>query len=189
MELRREDDAKFIVHHQVTEKKLLHLEKGVRKLGFQSGGKRIMTSFLGLAVVCLLLKGFFDGALSIILAAVGGAMILAFLAGAYALIKAWNDAKNEIKLKYKANKKEFDFQWEYRFHEDCYELVGKNERSRVDYNNIGRLIDMGGMFVMVEKGNVVRYFMREDVIKGDASELAALLERKCDMQFEHIAVR
>ena len=37
MELNREEDARFLVHHQVTEKKLLHLEKGVRKLGFQSG--------------------------------------------------------------------------------------------------------------------------------------------------------
>ncbi len=30
MELNREEDARFLVHHQVTEKKLLHLEKGVR---------------------------------------------------------------------------------------------------------------------------------------------------------------
>ena len=44
MELNREEDARFLVHHQVTEKKLLHLEKGVRKLGFQSGGNRF--SFL-----------------------------------------------------------------------------------------------------------------------------------------------
>lgn len=42
MELNREEDARFLVHHQVTEKKLLHLEKGVRKLGFQSGGNRIL---------------------------------------------------------------------------------------------------------------------------------------------------
>ena len=47
MELRNEKDARFIIRHHVTEEKLLHLEKGVRKLGFQSGGKRIMSIFLG----------------------------------------------------------------------------------------------------------------------------------------------
>ncbi len=47
MELRNEKDARFIIQHHVTEEKLLHLEKGVRKLGFQSGGKRIMSIFLG----------------------------------------------------------------------------------------------------------------------------------------------
>ena len=46
MELNREEDARFLVHHQVTEKKLLHLEKGVRKLGFQSGGNRILAGLL-----------------------------------------------------------------------------------------------------------------------------------------------
>jgi hypothetical protein len=45
MELRNEKDARFIIRHHVTEEKLLHLEKGVRKLGFQSGGKRIMSIF------------------------------------------------------------------------------------------------------------------------------------------------
>ena len=39
MELRNEKDARFIIRHHVTEEKLLHLEKGVRKLGFQSGGR------------------------------------------------------------------------------------------------------------------------------------------------------
>ena len=47
MELRNEKDARFIIRHHVTEEKLLHLEKGVRKLGFQSGGKRSMSIFLG----------------------------------------------------------------------------------------------------------------------------------------------
>lgn len=188
MKLRKEEDAKFIVHHQVTEEKLLHLEKGVRILGFQSSGKKIMAGFFGLAAICLLLKGFFDGMLANILAAVGGAMFLAFLAGGYALLKGWKDAKREIKLKYEANKNEFDFVWEYRFHEDCYELIGKFERSVVDYDNIGRLIDMSGMFVMVEKGNVVRYFMSNDLIKGDAGELAGFLEGKSGVQFEHVSV-
>ena len=50
MELRNEKDARFIIRHHVTEEKLLHLEKGVRKLGFQSGGKRIMSIFLGIRV-------------------------------------------------------------------------------------------------------------------------------------------
>ena len=42
MELNKEENARFLVHHQVTEKKLLHLEKGVRKMAFQSGGNRIL---------------------------------------------------------------------------------------------------------------------------------------------------
>lgn len=188
MELKKEDDAKFTLHHQITEEKLLHLEKGVRILGFQSGGKRIMTAFFALAVICLLLKGFFEGTLGNILAAVGGAMFLAFLAGTYALVKGWMDAKHEIRLKFEANKKDFDFEWEYRFYEDCYEIIGKHERSRVDYGNIGRLIDMSGMLVMVEKGNVVRYFMKNDLEKGDAGELAGFLERKSGMQVEHVSV-
>lgn len=188
MELRKEENAKFIVHNQVTEEKLLHLEKGVRILGFQSGGKKIMTAFFALAAGCLLLKGFFEGTIASILASVGGAMFLAFLAGAYALIRGWTDAKHEIKLKFEANKKEFDFEWEYRFHEECYEIIGKNERSRVDYGNIGRLIDMSGMFVLVEKGNVVRYFMKNDLEKGDDGELAGFLERKSGMQIEHVSV-
>ena len=50
MELNKEENARFLVHHQVTEKKLLHLEKGVRKLGFQSGGNRILAGLLAAAV-------------------------------------------------------------------------------------------------------------------------------------------
>lgn len=188
MELRKEGDAKFVLHHRVTEEKLLHLEKGVRILGFQSGGKRIMTAFFALAVICLLLKGFFKGTAGNILAAVGGAMFLAFLAGAYALVRGWMDAKYEIKLKFEADRQNFDIEWEYRFYEDCYEIIGRHERSRVDYRNIGRLIDMSGMFVMVEKGNVVRCFMRNEMEKGDVGELAGFLERKSGMQIEHVSV-
>ena len=56
MELRNEKDARFIIRHHVTEEKLLHLEKGVRKLGFQSGGKRIMSIFLGVFLLCMAAK-------------------------------------------------------------------------------------------------------------------------------------
>lgn len=61
MELNREEDARFLVHHQVTEKKLLHLEKGVRKLGFQSGGNRILAGLLMASVMGLAVGLVFDG--------------------------------------------------------------------------------------------------------------------------------
>ena len=41
MELNREEDARFLVHHQVTEKSFC-IWKGEGKLGFQSGGNRIL---------------------------------------------------------------------------------------------------------------------------------------------------
>ena len=63
MELRNEEDARFIIRHHVTEEKLLHLEKGVRKLGFQSGGKRIMSIFLGLFLLCMAAKAIVGGAI------------------------------------------------------------------------------------------------------------------------------
>ena len=40
MELNREEDARFLVHHQVTEKKLLHLEKGSKEAGLPIGRKQ-----------------------------------------------------------------------------------------------------------------------------------------------------
>lgn len=71
MELRNEEDARFIIRHHVTEEKLLHLEKGVRKLGFQSGGKRIMSIFLGLFLLCMAAKAIVGGAIGDALMMIG----------------------------------------------------------------------------------------------------------------------
>lgn len=189
MKLKNIEDARFVVPHQVTEKKLLHLEKGVRKLGFQSGGNRIMTVFLGLAVFCLLLSRILGGIAAGIAGAFGAFMLLAFLAGVYALWRGWTDAKREIKQQVQSGEEDFDFRWEYRFFEDCYEAIGKDEKISADYSNIQRLIDMSGMLVLVEKGNQVRYFMKDDTEKGDGRELAGFLERKSGTKLEFVSVR
>ena len=68
MELRNEKDARFIIRHHVTEEKLLHLEKGVRKLGFQSGGKRIMSIFLGVFLLCMAAKAIVGGTIGALIA-------------------------------------------------------------------------------------------------------------------------
>ena len=71
MELRNEKDSRFIIRHHVTEEKLLHLEKGVRKLGFQSGGKRIMSIFLGLFLLCMAAKVVIGGTIGDALMMIG----------------------------------------------------------------------------------------------------------------------
>lgn len=189
MKLKRDEDARFVVHHQVTEKKLLHLEKGVRKLGFQSGGNRIMAAFLGLAVCCLVISRVLSGFAANLVGAIGALMFMAFLAGLYALWRGWSDAKRDIKIQFEAGKDKFNFQWEYRFFDDCYEAIGKNEKTSADYSNIQRLIEMSGMLVLVEKGNLVRYFMKSDVEKGTGEELAEFLERKSGAKLEFVSVR
>ena len=45
----------------------------------------------------------------------------------------------------------------------------------MQYKNVGRLIDMSGMYVLVERGNVVRYFMKDDAVQGNSAELAGFL--------------
>lgn len=82
------------------------------------------------------------------------------------------DAKKQIHLQFEAGKMDDNYQWEYRFYDDGYEIIGKNEKSRVKYDNVGRLIDMSGMYVIVERGNVVRYFMKDDAVQGNSTELA-----------------
>jgi len=189
MELRNEKDARFIVRHHVTEEKLLHLEKGVRKLGFRSGGKRIMSIFLGLFLLCMAAKFLVGGTLGDALMMIGILCGMGFVFGAYALIKGWLDAKKQIHLQFEAGKMEDNYQWEYRFYEDGYEVLGKNERSRVRYENVGRLIDMSGMYVLVERGNVVRYFMKNDTVQGAPEELGAFLTGKCKLPMEQITVK
>ena len=82
-----------------------------------------------------------------------------------------------------------NYQWEYRFYDDRYEVIGKNEKSRVKYDNVGRLIDMSGMYVIVERGNVVRYFMKDDAVQGNSTELAGFLTEKCHLPMEQLTVR
>ncbi len=189
MELRNEKDARFIIRHHVTEEKLLHLEKGVRKLGFQSGGKRIMSIFLGLFLLCMAAKVVIGGTIGDALMMIGILCAMGFVFGTYALLKGWLDAKKQIHLQFEAGKMEDNYQWEYRFYEDGYEVIGKNEKSRVQYKNVGRLIDMSGMYVLVERGNVVCYFMKDDAVQGNSAELAGFLTEKCHLPMEQIAVR
>jgi len=160
MELRNEKDARFIIRHHVTEEKLLHLEKGVRKLGFQSGGKRIMSIFLGLFLLCMAAKVVIGGTIGDALMMIGILCAMGFVFGMYALLKGWLDAKKQIHLQFEAGKK-----------------------------NVGRLIDMSGMYVIVERGNVVRYFMKDDAVQGNSAELAGFLTEKCHLPMEQITVR
>ena len=48
---------------------------------------------------------------------------------------------------------------------------------------------MSGMYVLVERGNVVRYFMKDDAVQGNSAELAGFLTEKCHLPMEQIAVR
>ena len=189
MDLNKEENARFLVHHQVTEKKILHLEKGVRKLGFQSGGNKILTGLLAASGIGLAVGFIFDGMVARTFSAIAVVLLLIFAAGVYSIFKAWFDAKRTIHLQYEAGKKDMNYGWEYRFYDDCYEAVGKNEASRVCYSNLGRILEFTGMLVLVEKGNVVRYFMEEDVEKGTAEELKAFLERKSGAKIEFVSVR
>ena len=190
MELRNEKEAKYIVHHQVTEKKLLHLEKGVRKIGFMTGGNRIVTALGGLCVICLLVSVAFDGVVAGAARMVGLLSALGVFLCLYSLWSGWRAVKKDIHIQYENGKRiEGNYDWEYRFYENCYEVVGKNEISHVLYSHIARLIEFSGMLVIVENGNVVRYFMKDDVVLGDAGSLAAFLEGRSKVRMEFIKVR
>lgn len=189
MELKNENEIRFLAKCQVTEEKLLHMEKGVRKLGFRSGGNKLLGGLILFAILCFAIGAQFAGLAGIILKAAGGLLGLAFLAGAYSILKSWTDAKRQIHLQYEAGKQDMEYAWEYRFYEDCYEVLGKNEIARVRYSNLGRLLEFSGMLLLVERGNVVRYFMKKDVIKGNADDLVTFLERKSRTKLEFVSVR
>ena len=188
MELARED-ALFMVRCRVTEEKLLRLERGTRVLGFQNGAKKVLSIFGVIALICLVVKGLFEGMAALILSAIGGAMLLIFVAGSYAIGKGWAGTKRDIKKKYNENKAEYQKEKEFHFFEDHYEVVGEFEHSRLEYNNIGRMLDMSGMIVFLEKGDVVRFFMKDDVKKGNATELAGFLERMSETKMEYVSVK
>ena len=42
---------------------------------------------------------------------------------------------------------------------------------------------------LVERGNVVRYFMKDDAVQGNSAELAGFLTEKCHLPMEQITVR
>lgn len=188
MELAREE-ALYEVCCCVTEEKLLRLERGTRTLSFQNGAKKILSVFGGIALVCLVLKVFFEGTISMVFAAIGGAMLLGFMAGMYALAKGWVGTKRDVKKKYNENKAEYQKEMEFLFFEDHYEIVSESEHSKLDYTNIGRMLDMSGMLVFLEKGDIVRFFMNEEVKKGNAKELADFLERKSETKLECVSVK
>lgn len=110
-------------------------------------------------------KAIVGGTIGDALMMIGILCAMGFLFGGYALLKGWMDAKKQIHLQFEAGKMDDNYQWEYRFYDDGYEVIGKNEKSRVKYDNVGRLIDMSGMYVIVERGNVVRYFMKDDAVQ------------------------
>ena len=111
------------------------------------------------------------------------------MAGIYALAKGWAGTKSDIKKKYNENKAEYQQEKEFLFFEDNYEVVGEFEHSRLEYKNIGRMLDMSGMLVFLEKGDVVRFFMKEEVKKGNATELAGFLERMSETKMEYVSVK
>lgn len=188
MESTRED-VLFMVNCRVTESKLLRLERGTRVLGFQNGAKKILSIFGVISLVCLAVKGFFEGMISLVLAAIGGAMLLIFLAGTYALAKGWAGTKRDIKKKFNENKTEYQRERKYYFYEDHYEVAGEFDHSRLEYKNIGRMLDMSGMVVFLEKGDIVRFFMKDEVTKGNAAELVSFLERMSETKLEYVSVK
>ena len=188
MELEK-NDVLFLVRHHVTEDDLQRLEKGTRLLGLRGSVRKILTVFLIIAIVSLAIKGFFSGIMSMIFSALGGAALLISFAGFYVLTKGWADSKADIKRKFKENRADYEMEREYRFYEEYYEMVSEFEYMRLEYKNIGRMLDMSGMFVLLEKGDVIRFFMKEDVKQGDAVEFAAFLERKCETTMEFVSMR
>jgi len=189
MELKREGAAKFVVQQKLTEKKLLHLERGIRNVGFNSGGKQMLITFCVAAVILFLLKLVVKGFIGNIFAMFGALAFMAFVSSGYALLRGWQDAKKRIKDQVKNGEIDMDTVWEYRFHDDCYEIIGKYEKSSVKYENVTRLLDMSGMIVLVEKGSPARYFMKKEVIRGGEDRISEYLERKCKVTMEKVTVR
>ncbi|MBQ6834835.1 MAG: hypothetical protein IJO55_10545 [Lachnospiraceae bacterium] len=189
MELKREGAAKFVVQQKFTEKKLLHLEKGIRTVGFKSGGKQMLTTFFVASLICVLLKILIKGFVGNIFATLGAIAFMAFISSGYALFRGWQDAKKQVHEQIKNGEIDLDTVWEYRFHDDCYEIIGKHEMSMVKYENVTRLLDMSGMLVLVEKGSPARYFMKKEVVRGGEDRISEFLERKCKVTMEKVTVR
>lgn len=187
MELLKEE-PKFVIHHQVTEDKVLRLEKGVRKVGFASGGRRIVLALFGLGVMTLLMKLLLGGIIGALAGIVSGFSFLAFLGCLFSVTNSWFAAKKNIHRQFQEQSDLSRTFWEYRFHDRCYEAIGENEMVRARYSNVTRLMDISGLLVMVERGNVVRYFMAGDAVLGNGGELGAFLTEKCGVSMERIRV-
>ena len=189
MELLNEAYARYVVHHEVTEEKLVHLDSGVRKLGFRSGGRRIVTALAAAGAMALTAGYVLDGIMSAVLFFAGCMSLFWAALGLFSVFNAARNARKAIHIQYEKRKNEGNHAWEYRFFDDCYEVIGRFEKSRVQYRHIGRLIEISGMLALVEKGNLVRYFMKSDVTGGSGDELAAFLEQKSGLKLQYVRVR
>ena len=105
------------------------------------------------------------------------------------ITKKWTDSKADIKRKYKDDQADYEMEREYHFYEDYYEIVSEFEYARLEYKNIGRMLDMSGLFVLLEKGDVIRFFTKDAVKQGDVDAFVAFLERKCETKMEFVSVR
>lgn len=188
MERMNENDALFTVRHRTTQDKLLKLEKGVRKVGFESSGRKFMLTLMVVAVCSLIGALFAGGVFKGVLTAVGGISFIAVVFCFYTLINGWFTAKREIRQKMESEEGSDQYEWEYFFYDKCYEAVGKNETARINYEYLGRLMDFSGLLVLVERGNVVRFFMKDDVADGKGDELAEFLEKKSRLRIEPVRV-
>ena len=51
------------------------------------------------------------------------------------------------------------------------------------------MLDMSGMVVFLEKGDIVRFFMKDEVTKGNAADLVSFLERMSETKLEYVSVK
>ncbi len=102
MELRNEKGRAVYHTASCDGRKAASSEKRVRKLGFQSGGKRIMSIFLGLFLLCMAAKVVIGGTIGDALMMIGILCAMGFVFGTYALLKGWLDAKKQIHLQFEA---------------------------------------------------------------------------------------
>lgn len=188
MEHLQESSARFIVKHQITEENRLKLEKAVRKVGFQYSGRRMFTALFGLGILTLVIALLLTGTMRYAVASISAICLFGCAACVFILMRSWLQAKKEIHRQFAGDKELADAVWEYRFFDSCYEAIGKHEWSQVRYSHIVRMMDCSGLYVLVEKGNVVRYFDRNAITKGDADALADFLRGKCRAPLERIRV-
>jgi len=189
MEFNSEEDVKFLVHHQTTEKELFHLEKGMRTLGMRSGGDRILGWVSVFAIFCMVVGRHPDSLFGILFLGLGILCFVVFFVRLYSFFKKRQEAKRQVHLQFEAGGRNGNHTWEYRFYETCYEAIGRNGVTRRQYSDLGRLLEFTGMLVLVERGNLVRYFVEEDVENGTAEELMDFLEERTGLRFEFVPVR
>lgn len=183
------DNALYSVRYEITEHMLYRLERGTRILGFKGGARKLLAAAAVIAVICLGIRTFLSGTPAMIMAALGGALMLVAMIGSYSILKGWLGTKRDVKEKYLAYADDYRTVRECRFYEDYYEVSTEMEKTRLEYENIGRILDMSGMYVMLEKGDVLRFFFAKDVKNGEAADFAAFLERKSGTKIEAVTVK